>query len=82
VDLRPFGLENFIDFVHKFLSVSKVFAYLDIISAESENGKIFSKVSSLDRFNNCGLEAITEFFKLIVAINLGAMLETTSPGED
>jgi hypothetical protein len=68
--------------VHKGFSLQVVLSFFYIVSVQGKDGEILGEVACFYGLNDSFLEGLAKKSQLFIFINLGAMLEATSPSED
>lgn len=81
-NLGPFGLEVGINRFHEGLSDLVVLSFFDLVGAEGKDGEIFGVVSVFNSRDDSVFEGLGEQGQVFVAVELGAMLDSTGPRED
>jgi len=73
--------EVFSNSLDEFFSV-QVFISGDIVGVVDQDGKILSHSATFDSFDDDSFQGVTEVFEFSIAVQLGSVEETSSPGED
>jgi len=73
--------EVFSNSLDEFFSV-QVFISGDIVGVVDQDGKILSHGATFDSFDDDSFQGVTEVFEFSIAVQLGSVEETSSPGED